>query len=432
MDATDDPMKRATDTAPRRSLLRRMLSGGVILIALLLIGVLLAGWLLQPRRAGGTLLSLAGNALGLQLHAKDVDYRLRGTPQLVLRDVEARRPGDSTALLHARRVFVSLPWRTLRSRGADLTVRRIELDAPVLDVPALQRWLATRPASGETRIPVLTDGLRVRDGRIENDDWRIDGLAIDLPALHPQRPLRAQVRGRYIDAPLSIPADLAITVSHPQRLLDGMPTGVAAVGTLTLAGAAWRVPAQVYLAGPLRLGKDSVLIKPVKVGIVGRYRSGATSAPFRLGLYGPMAFNNATWRFVPVTVVLDGEGVVPDARARGSVSVGRRLRLHLVGALAGWPQSWPTLPPPLSASTSPLPFALDYNGAMAFTDPASLSLRRDATALDARFRLPEVLAWLDAGSDGSPLPPLAGTLSTPEVEIGGATLEGVEVELGEE
>ena len=432
MDDTADPMKRTPDAAPRRPLPRRLLRGAVIVIAVLLGLLLLAGWLLQPKRAGATLLSLAGDALGLQLRAQDIDYRLRGTPQLVLREVEVRRPGDTAALLHARRVFVSLPWRTLHTRGAELTVQRIELDAPVLDLPALQRWLAARPPSGKTRIPVLTDGLRVRDGRIDNDDWRIDGLAIDLPSLHPQRPMRAQLRGRYLDAPLSIPADLAIAVAHPQRLLDGAPTGVAGVGTLTLAGADWRVPAQVFLAGPLRLGKDSALMKPARVGIAARYLSGSTIAPFRLGLHGPMAFNNAIWRFVPVTVVLDGDDLVPDARARGSVSVGRRLRLHLDGAMAAWPQSWPALPPPLSGSTSPLPFALDYNGAMAFTDPASLSLRRDATALDARFRLPEVLAWLDAGSDGSPLPPLAGTLSTPRVEIAGATLEGVEVELGEE
>ena len=63
------------------------------------------------------------------------------------------------------------------------------------------------------------------------------------------------------------------------------------------------------------------------------------------------------------------------------------------------------------------------------TNTVSLALRRDTTALDARFRLPEVLAWLDAGATGSPLPPLAGTLSTPRVTLDGATLEGVELEL---
>ena len=417
--------------APRR-LPRRLLRLAALLAAALLGLVLVAGWLLQPQRAGHYLLQLTGNALGLELGADGIDYRLRGTPQLVLDNVVARRPGDPGALLRAKRVFVSLPWRTLRTRGADLGVQRIELDAPVLDIPALQRWLATRPPGGQTRIPVLTRGLRVRDGRIDNDDWRIDGIAIDLPALHPQRLLRMRVRGRYLDPPISVPADLAIAVANPQRLLDGKPSGVAGVGALTVADAGWRVPAQVFLAGPLQLGKDSALMKPARVGIAARYISGGTVVPFRLGLHAPMAFNSATWRFVPVTALLDGDGAVPDTRARGSLSVGRTLRLHLVGALAGWPEGWPALPPPLASSNSPLPFVLDYRGALAFSDSASLSLRRDATVLAARFRLPEVLAWVDAGDQSSPLPPLAGTLRTPRVEIAGATLEGVEMELGEE
>lgn len=416
-----------TAASPRPAL-RRLLRPAAILAVLLLAGVLLIGWLLQPQRAGRFLLHLAGNALGLEVEAAGIDYRLRGTPQLVLRDIEAKRHGDAP-LLRAQRVFVSLPWRTLRTRGGDLTVRRIELDAPVLDVPALQRWLATRPPGGEIRIPALTDGLRVRDGRIDNDDWRIEGLSIDLPTLHPQQPLRARVQGRYLDPPIAIPADLAIAITRPQHLLAGKPTGVASAGTLTLADADWRVPAQVVLSGPLRIGRDSALVKPVKLGIAARYVSGKTSMPFRLGLHGPMVFNNATWRFVPVTVVLDGEGVIPGARARGSLSVGRSLRLRLDGRLAGWPDAWPALPPPLSALTSPMPFVLNYRGALAFSDAASLSLRRDATTFDARFRLPEVLAWLDASQAGSPLPPLAGTLSTPRIELDGATLDGVDLEL---
>ena len=54
---------------------------------------------LQPQRAGRLLLALAGNALALDLRAGDIDYRLRGTPQLVLDDVTAQRPGDAVALL---------------------------------------------------------------------------------------------------------------------------------------------------------------------------------------------------------------------------------------------------------------------------------------------------------------------------------------------
>lgn len=417
--------------APRpvwRRLLRLAVKVGAVLIVLSLI----TGWLLQPQRAGRYLLHLAGDSLGLEINAGAIDYRLRGTPQLVLNDVVATRHGDAP-LLAARRIFVSLPWRTLRTRGDDLKVTRVELDAPRLNLPALQRWLATRPPSGPIRIPVLSDGLRVRDGRIDNDDWRIDGLSIDLPSLHPSQPMRMRVRGRYVDAPLSIPADLAITVANPNDMLAGVATDVSGAGTLSLIDTGgWRIPAQVLLAGPLRIGKDSALMKPARLGIAARYESGKTSLPFQLGLHGPMAFNNATWRFVPVTIVLMGEGTIPSAQARGSLSVGRSLGLHLDGSLAGWPKDWPTLPRPLSAAKTALPFSLDYKGGVAFTDTASLSLRRDTTTLATQFRLPDVLTWLDAGNASSPLPPLTGKLSTPRVDLDGATLEGVEIELGGE
>lgn len=403
-----------------------------ILLALLapvVLALLLIGWLLQPRQAGGLLLRQAGNALGLRIEAAAVDYRLRGTPQLVLRGLVARQPGANTAVLTADRAFLALPWRTLRARGADLTVQRIELDAPVLDVPALQAWLRTRPKSAETRIPTLTDGLRVTDGRIDNDTWDIDGLDIGIASLHPEHLLLARVRGRYLDPPIRIPADLAIAIAHPRRALSGASTGVAGAGTLTIAGADWRVPMRLRLSGPLRLGKDSLVMRPAKLGIAARYQSRKTDLPFRLGLHGPMAFNNATWRFVPATVVLDGERAIPQAVARGSVSLGRQLRLHLDGDLSRWPEAWPALPTPLAQSTTPLEFALDYRGALAFEDLASLAVRRDATRFDARFRLPAVLEWTAAASTGSPLPPLDGRLTTPKLEIAGAKLQGVEVEI---
>ena len=412
-----------------RNTLRRLLRLAAILAIALLAFALLGAWLLQPQRAGKLLLRQAGHALGLQVEASSVDYRLRGTPQLVLHDVTARQPGADVALLAAKRAFVSLPWRTIRARGADLTVQRIELDAPVLDVPALQAWLETRPKERETRIPTLTDGLRIADGRIDNDSWKIDRLDIDIPSLHPDRPLRAHVRGRYLDPPIRAPADLAITVVHPRRMLTGASTGIAGVGTVTVAEADWRVPMHVTLSGPLRLGKDSALMRPAKLGIAARYLPRKTELPFRLGLHGPMAFNNATWRFVPVSVVLDGDGAIPDASARGSVSIGRTLRLHLDGRIAGWPQDWPALPPPLSDSRTPMDFALDYRGALAFDDLASLAVRRDATRFDARFRLPAVLEWTAGAKDGSPLPPLDGRLTTPRLDIVGAQLEGVELEI---
>ena len=81
-------MSEAASPAPR-PLLRRLLKLAAILIGLLLLLVLLAGWLMQPQRAGSLLLGKLGDSLGLQLSAQSIDYRLRGTPQLVLHGLKA-------------------------------------------------------------------------------------------------------------------------------------------------------------------------------------------------------------------------------------------------------------------------------------------------------------------------------------------------------
>ena len=414
----------STATEPKTPALRRLLRITAVAILVLVLLAALFAWLMQPPRATGFLLNRIGDALGLRITASGMaEYRLRGTPQLVLHDVVAQRPGDAVALLRAERVFVSLPWSTIRARGDDLTVQRVELDAPVLDVPALQRWLATRPPS-ETRIPTLRDGLRVLRGRIDNDDWRIDGIDVLLPSLAPQRPVSAKLRGRYLDPPTRIPFDLDIAMSKPEN-----GAGIAAIGGMTIEGEDWSLPARVRLSGPLRLGDDEVRMSPAKIGMSARYASKTSDMPFVLGAHGPLLFDEGVWSLDPTALVLRGEGSIPDATAQGAIALGRRLVLRLQGVIAQWPQAWPALPPPLSASKSPMPFALDYAGRVDFSDLAAVQVRRDDTALDARFHLPVVLDWIDADAGGSPLPPLQGRLRTPRVEIAGARLEGVEIEL---
>ena len=86
------------------------------------------------------------------------------------------------------------------------------------------------------------------------------------------------------------------------------------------------------------------------------------------------------------------------------------------------------MPPPIGQSTSPLPLVLDYAGPFDFSDTARLQLTRDATHFDGRFKLPQVLAWIDA-PPASPLPPLSGRLVTPTLDIDGVILEGVDVRL---
>lgn len=409
--------------APAAPAPRRLLRFLAIAAAVILLLVALLAWLLQPPRATGFLLDRVGASLGLDIRAGSADYRLRGTPQLVLHDVVAQRPGDDTALLRAERVFISLPWSTIRARGKDLTVQRVELDAPVLDVPALQRWLATRPPSQETRIPTLRDGLRIVRGQIVNHDWSIDGIDANVPFLSPTTKVDATLRGRYLDPPIRMPFDLDIALTRPAN-----NAGMAAIGGLTVEVEGWTLPARVRIAGPLYLGNDEVRMSPARIGMSASYISEGSNLPFVLGAYGPLLFDEAVWSLDPSKLVLRGAGPIPDARARGALALGRRLVLRLQGDIAGWPQAWPALPPPLSASDAPMPFALDYAGRVDFSDIAALRLQRDDTSMEARFHLPAVIAWLEADADGSPLPPLQGRLRTPRVEVAGAQLEGVDIQ----
>ena len=424
----------SADPAPGPGTSRRIArSALVVALVLLALGVA-TRFALQPQRATRFLLDRIGNSLGLEITASGkAEYRLRGTPQLVLRDVVAREPGAATPLLRAGRIFVSLPWSTVRAGGGVLAATRLELDAPVLDLPALQHWLATRPPSAR-RLPTLSDGLRIRDGSIRNDDWRIDGIAAELPVLSADQPLRARLRGRYLDPPLEIPVDLAVTIVRPGALVDASATGFAMAGNIVVArGSDWRLPATVELSGPLTLGKDDLRITPARLGVAARYESGAMRLPFALGAHGPLLFDEAVWTLAPASVSLRSRGAeastpIPSLHARGSLALGRRLVLRLQGALDVWPPTWPALPAPLGQSRSPLPFALHYVGQPDLSDIAGLELRRDASRFDGRFRLQDVTTWIAADNDTvSPLPPLDGTASAPQLEIAGAQLQGVEI-----
>jgi hypothetical protein len=401
-------------------------AGGVALVLLLLALSLRVA--LRPEHVTGLVLERIGTALGLEITATGIgEYRLRGTPQLVVRDVVAREPGARTAVLKAGRVAISVPWSTLRSRGTLLQVDRVELEGAVLDLPALQAWQAKRPA-GETRIPTLTRGLSITDARIDAAGWRLEGLRIELPALHPGRPVSAQVAGRYVDPPTRAAFDLHVALAKPASRTGAAASGSIVVSRGAARGATWRLPGTIRVSGPLHLGDGRLRITPARIGLTARYESGDTRLPFALGLHGPLLVHDGAVAIAPAGVALRGDGVLPVFDARGRVALGRRLLLELDGQLPGWKDAWPALPPPLGQSRSPLPFRLRYLGRPDAGSVATLRLRRDATAFDARFRLPEMLGWANARRDGSPLPPLDGRLTTPRMEISGATLHGVEID----
>lgn len=410
---------------PRRRWRRRL----TIALACVLALLLALAWLLQPQRIGPYALRRLGDSLDLTITARHIDYRLRGTPQLTLDGIDVRQPGASTALLTARHALLSLPWSTLRSFGKDRTLERIHLDQPRLDLSALQHWLASRPPSPPPRLPPLTHGVQVTDGRLDGGGWRIEAIAIDLPALLPEREAQAQVRGRYVDASTKAEADLRLTLAGPQRAVDGKPSRLSASGPLTISAADWRIDSQAVIAGELKATDDGLLLRSARFGLSARFGDGKLVQPFRIGLFGALAFGGDDLRYAPMQLVLRGDSAIPALDARGTLTLDDRLGLKLAGTLADWPAGWPALPPPLSDVQQPLAVTLAYLGAANLDDATALSLQRGDTRFDARFRLPVVQQWLQAGANGSPLPPLVGTLTTPRLVISGATLEGVEIEL---
>ncbi len=407
--------------APRR---RRWLFLLAVLVAAGLGLALSVRVLLPPERALHLVLERLGPALGLELTFDGtVDYRLRGTPQLEVRNVVARMPGETTPLLRADRVLVSLPWSTIRSRGAELEIARIELDAPSVHLSALLRWLDARPP-GDGRVPAFTEGLRIRNGVVDADGWRIEALMLELPALHPDRAVDARVAGTAVSAAVSAPFQLHVRADRlvELRTLD-------ANGSVTLRLPSGRLDTRLQFdATRIEPAAPGLHLAPVRLAADAHWRARATSLPFAFGLQGRLAVDAGRFELAPVGIATRAEGPVPTLAAGGRLVVDDALQLALDGRIARWPEAWPALPAPLAGSDVPMPFALRYAGPAGFDAPLALRVEHAGARFDGHARVPAVLQWLDAIDTGSPVPPLQGRLTAPRVALPGAMLEDLQIE----
>jgi len=406
-----------------RRVLLLLCAAALALLALLSLVVWIA---LPPERIVPMVLARVGASMGLEISAKgDAATRLGRHPSIVVRELVVREPGAARPLLRARRVLVALPWRTIRGLGDPLELVRVELDAPELDVAALQRWLATRPP-GDGRLPTLTRGLQARGARIEGGSWRVESLSLDLPQLRADAPVRARASGRYVDASMRAPFALAATLQRPAS-----GRGFAVVGAVTPTRDDWRLPARVTLSGALHWDEALALL-PARFGAGGRFISGGTDIPFALGLHGPLRAHDGAWSLLPAGVALRGGGLVPELDARGRLALGHHLLLQLDGRIAQWPDGWPALPPPMGASRQPLGLSVSYLGLVDFSAALSLRVARDDLRFDGRLDVPALADWASNMERGSLLPPLSGTLEADAMEISGARLEGVSIEFEDE
>jgi hypothetical protein len=402
-----------------------------MVFAVVAAGLLLVAGLLhrasRPQPLTALLLDRIGAPLGLEITADGAsEYTLRGDPRLVVRSLVVRQPGTAAPILRAGRAALSLPWSTIRARGAVLEAIRLELDDPHLDLSALRRWQATRPPTGAARIPSLTKGLAVRRGRLTGTGWSIDALGIDVPALHPHRPVHADVEGRVRTGRVRVPFDLALSIASPAAT-----AAIDARGTAELVTGNWRLPMRLQASARLRLDAEPARIDALRLGADAQYVAVDTHVPFVLGVAGSLRFAEGA-TLAPAGIALRGTGAIPTLDANGRIAWRDGLALELDGTLARWPRTWPALPEPLGRPGTPLPFDLAYRGAPDLSGPASLQLRHRAASVDARFRLTDVLAWFDAADTGSALPPVEARVQAPRLEVAGATLEGVEIELDDD
>lgn len=372
-------------TAPRK---RRW----PVYLAVLAVALLLGAWwvnrALEPQRLAATVLASVGESQGLEISFTGTpEYALRPEPRLLLEGVVVRQPGAAAPLLTAARAEVSLPWDTVLGEGP-VVVTRIELAKPALDLAALNAWLATRPDTGPVEVPTLTRGLHLSAGTVQGDGWRLQSLSIDLPALSPGKPAKADVAGEFVQ------------------------------GDTTL-----------LFTGPLAL-ETAGLASPLRFEGGGKLRSGELDVRWSATLDGRLDLTGASSVLDVAALDFKGESPLPELTGKGRLALGDTLALALAGQLANWPQDWPPLPEPFASAPMPLDYALAYDGATDFSTPLTLVVSREDTRLDSRFSLTELLAWLE-DDGGNPLPPLQGTLSTPALVVEGFTLEGVEVQLSE-
>ena len=150
----------------RRLRLVLIVFGSIVLAALLAL-VIMVYLLLQPDRFTAMLQSQAGN-VGLELNlARPASPALFPRPALELSGITLTARGANVPILLAARGRLALPWRTLL--GGPTVISQLEIEAPRVDLDALQAWLAqlpTRPPGSPLEIPRIDTGVSISRGSV--------------------------------------------------------------------------------------------------------------------------------------------------------------------------------------------------------------------------------------------------------------------------
>ncbi len=121
----------------------------------------------RPERIGAFLAAQVRKNLAAEL-TLGAGARYGFVPELhaTLPEPVLRQPGASAPLVRADALEVVLPWRILWSEQFE--IRRLELRRPVLDLDALDAWLATQ-SGPRGSAPDLRFHLHIEDGTVLRD-----------------------------------------------------------------------------------------------------------------------------------------------------------------------------------------------------------------------------------------------------------------------
>ena len=315
-------------------------------------------------------------------------------------------------------VALSSPWWLNARRVADLALAQTGnatgLDWTYHGEPALrwrpQPWLSlpgleVRDATGRRVLTAERLEIALPWSTLRGESLRVDALHLDAPDIDLDAALawwNAQPAGDVADLPRL--EGLALTRG---RLRWG--GGTLQDLELTLPRFALDAPTALALRGQL-VTSTSDPVEPVPVAL--RLDARPMAGPLRLE---------------GVTLRLEDTGPIPATTARGRLQF-VPWALDARGEIAAWPNAWPALPAPLSASASPLAFTLTQRGDSAMAANTRLTLQRDAHEVLIEGTPAAVMAWRE-DADAAALPPLRVRAMLPDVVLDGVRLEGVTVEM---
>lgn len=412
---------------------------------LLLAGILLIAHFLQPAQLTALVLDRASRALKLDLQTSGPgSYAWRPEPRLVLPGLSASVPGSATPFFHSGQVELALPWSTLR--GGDVVITRIVLKSPDLDLPALQRWLATRPPSTKPfKLPRLTSGLGIEDGLLRGDGWRIEHVEIALPSLADGKPATLQASGNLLRGVLASKFALAVAATPA-----GSGRGIRIADAHVVLKADGDLLPSLTATGSL-LSADSFLLdltgslQSLPAGWAAAIDSSYVRAdlPFSIALSGTLPASNPGAATIAGTTSAQTIGLrrftlgdpsrqpaltLTGEAATESAPQGAALDAVLRGRLSRWPNAWPMLPDPLAANSAPVVFDAAYQGPRDLSAPIAYDAKRANAELRGRFRIVDIKHWVES-KYAVLIPPIETQLIAPAIDIGGVQLHGVRMEI---